>query len=136
MGMYTELVLGVELKADPNVIGILKVMLGYLDEFDGNYSHPLFSTPRWRIMLGCGSAYFDRQADSKLVEDYRCCYLNVGCNFKNYNNEIDLFLDWLRPYIESDGFIGYMRYEENDNPTLIYMINGDVTYMCVERGVV
>ena len=29
-------------------------------------------------------------------------------------------LDWLEPYIVTEGFIGYMRYEEWEDPTLIY----------------
>lgn len=39
---------------------------------------------------------------------------------KNYNSEIEEFLDWLEPYIETNDFIGYMKYEEFEDPTLIY----------------
>jgi hypothetical protein len=46
--------------------------------------------------------------------------LNVRCCFKNYDNEIDLFLDFIRPYLVTTGFLGYKRYEEDDDPTLIY----------------
>lgn len=37
---------------------------------------------------------------------------------KNYDSEIEEFLDWLEPYIGTEGFIGYMRYEEWEDPTL------------------
>jgi hypothetical protein len=123
MGMYTELNIGVRFKQDTpdNIINIIKHMI------DNNINaittdHPLFSSPRWRIMLTCYSYYFDGRADSNLRYDEidESYHLNVRCNLKNYDNEIELFLDFIRPYLETEGFLGYMRYEENENPTLIY----------------
>lgn len=132
MGMYTELVLGVEIVPDDNVIGILRHMLDEIDHFDGDYSHPLFETPRWSYMLNCGSWYFDGQTDSKLFTrklcDYVAYFLNVRCNLKNYDDEIELFLDWLNPYIKTQGFLGYYRYEEFENPTLIYKDGENIVY--------
>ena len=46
--------------------------------------------------------------------------VNNGKVFKTNDLEIEEFLDWLEPYIGTDGFIGYIRYEEWENPTLIY----------------
>lgn len=129
MGMYTELVLGVELKSDPVVIDTLKLMLDCnIKDKVVTIDHPLFSTSRWRSMLRCDSYYFDGQTDSKLVYDEpnEIYFLNVRCNLKNYDNEIELFLDWLCPYIETEGFLGYSRYEEADDPTLIYKENGKI----------
>lgn len=129
MGMYTELVLGVKIKADPNVIGILNYMLSNTDKNeDCDYSHPFFKTLRWDWMLCSDSYCFDGQTDSeliidRLVEDSPMYFLNVRCNLKNYRDEIQLFLDWLAPYIETRGFIGYTRYEEDEDPTLIYNHN-------------
>ena len=128
MGMYTELVLGVQICPDESILSILKYMIGDTDDYGEHYYHDLFTTERWPIMLRCGSAYFDGQPDSKLFEYYGDYYLNVRCNFKNYSNEIYLFLDWLQPYIVTDGFIGYMRYEECDDPTLIYNELGRIVY--------
>lgn len=134
MGMYTELVLGVELTSEPTVIDTLRRML---DSDAKNkvvtIGHPLFSTSRWAYMLLCDSYYFDGQADSRLVYDahLKSYYLNVRCNLKNYDNEIELFLDWLCPYIRTEGFLGYSRYEEDNNPTLIYKENGQII-----RGVI
>ena len=42
------------------------------------------------------------------------------------------FLHWLAPYIDTKGFIGYTRYEEYDDPTLIYIDDRDVIYKGVE----
>lgn len=129
MGMYTELNLGVNFRKDTpqNIIDILKYMLGdspvrfeyikpQLPE------HPLFETERWAIMLVCDSYYFDGQTDSSIHYDdiSESYYLNVRCNLKNYSSEIEHFLSFIQPYLYTDGFIGYTRYEEDDDPTLIY----------------
>lgn len=133
MGMYTELNIAVEVANEPKVIEILKYMLGDITEKPELFEHSLFKSDRWKFMLVSDSYYFDGKTDSKLFEDnlYKdkpMYFLNVRCNLKNYNNEIDKFLDWLCPYIKSDGFIGYKRYEEEDEPTLIYIKENNVEY--------
>lgn len=126
MGMYTELNIGVNLRSDTpeNIIDILNYMLsgafGIIEPETTN--HRLFLTERWRIMLVCDSYYFDGHTDSSMVRDditneYE---LNVRSNLKNYDSEIKQFLDFIQPYLVSDGFLGYMRYEDDDDPTLIY----------------
>ena len=44
-------------------------------------------------------------------------------NIKNYNNEIEEFFEWLMPYIDGEegDFIGYSRYEETKELTLVYL---------------
>lgn len=131
MGMYTELVLGVKIVPDKKVLQKLEYMLDN-DKPDVEIKHSLFSdATRWNYMLMCDSYYFDGQTDSKLVHDNICGgdYLNVRCNLKNYGDEIELFLDWLCPYIETEGFLGYMRYEEAEDPTLIYKKEGKIMYV-------
>lgn len=125
--MYTELVLGVDLVRDTpkEVIDILEFMIS--GEFEDPKpivpDHPLFKTDRWRTMLQSDSYYFGEFGNSlidapRFKEDvYK---LSIRSNLKNYDSEIELFLNWLSPYIETHGFIGYMRYEEYDNPWLIY----------------
>ena len=133
MGMYTELNIGVSIKNYEEVIQKLQFMLGDSDK-DVNIDHPLFGKEkRWEYMLRCGSYYFDGQPDSKLYRDdlYEndpMYFLNVRCNLKNYEDEIKLFLDWLCPYINTEGFLGYTRYEEAYNPTLIYKENEEIIY--------
>lgn len=138
MGMYTELNMGVEIANVPKVIDVLKYMLHDIDDEPELFEHKLFETPRWDYMLRCDSYYFDGQTDSKLFkddlyEDSSMYYLNVRCNLKNYSSEIELFLDWLSPYIKTEGFLGYMRYEEDENPTLIYLEEGHISYVEVTR---
>lgn len=125
MGMYTELNIGVNLipETPKNIIEILEYMLGE-NENDNieTTNHPLFLTDRWRYMLRCDSYYFDSRTDSSMSKDdiTKRYELNVRCNLKNYDNEIDLFLNFIQPYLDTFGFLGYTRYEEYDEPTLIY----------------
>jgi hypothetical protein len=75
------------------------------------------------MVLTCDSYYFDSITDSKMEYNNTDCkyHLNVRSNLKNYDSEIENFLDFISPYVETDGFIGYMRYEESDEPALIYI---------------
>lgn len=133
MGMYTELVLGVNLKKDEKVLDILRYMLNDSEQCPELPKHALFETDRWDIMLVCDSHYFDGHAESNLrIDRIGVCTLNVRCNLKNYCDEIDKFLNWLAPYIRSYGFIGYTRYEEEDNPSLIYIEDGKIIYRWAE----
>lgn len=138
MGMYTELNIGVQIVNNEKAIKKLNYMLNESDK-DIQIEHPLFDNERrWRYMLKCDSYYFDSQADSKLYrddlyEDDPMYFLNVRCNLKNYDDEIELFLDWLCPYIITEGFLGYMRCEEDESPTLIYKENGKIVYEPVTR---
>lgn len=133
MGMYTELNIGVRICPTPTVLQKLNYMLGE-DTEDVHIDHPLFTdSTRWKHMLLCDSYYFDGKADSKLFIDDLCpdkpmYFLNVRCNLKNYDEEIEKFMDWLCPYIETEGFLGYKRYEEQDDPTLIYKEHGEIIY--------
>lgn len=123
MGMYTELNIGVNLnKYTPErIINIIKYMLQDIEEVEVT-KHLLFSTDRWKYMLISDSYYFDGRTDSSIIKDNisKEYELNVRCNLKNYDNEIYLFLNFIQPYLSTDGFIGYTRYEEADDPTLIY----------------
>lgn len=136
MGMYTELVIGVEIEPNKDVIQKLEYMLDIeKTKPDIDISHPFFTeTKRWKYMLTCDSYYFSGQTDSKLYKDEvldEKYYLNVRCNLMNYDNEIELFLDWLCPYICTYGFLGYTRYEEDDDPILIYKEEKGIVYKCV-----
>ena len=136
MGMYTELVLGIELDLQEHeryVLDILKYMCGDIEELTvspDKLTHPLFQTERWRFMLCCCSYYFDGQPNSFVTEDeIGCKFLTVRCNLKNYDSEIEHFLDWIVKYTDYYGeFVGYMRYEEDDLPTLICFSRDKVNY--------
>lgn len=129
MGMYTELHYNAELqrKLPKDVEQILKYMVGDIEgEPKKLPSHPLFGDTRWRYMLQMDSYYFDADTHSTLRWDDIAdrYYLCVRCNLKNYDDEIELFIDWIEPYlgeyIEQGDFLGFYRYEEDNEPTLIY----------------
>lgn len=126
MGMYTEFHFNVQLKKDVSeqVVNVLNKMLG--EDVDVSLpEHELFITPRWEIMLRCDSYYFDAQTHSALIKDKfsEGLYLCIRCNLKNYDSEIEKFVDWIKPHIDGyEGkFLGFSRYEETEEPTLIYM---------------
>jgi hypothetical protein len=121
MGMYTQLCYNAALKENtPDiVVNILYFMTGEREFVTELPNHPLFETSRWRVMLRMNSAYFAADTHSKLFVRYGDYYLNIMCNLKNYDNEIEKFIAWLEPYVE-EGFLGYYLYEESDIPTLIY----------------
>lgn len=126
MGMYIELVMAIELnekgKADKDVVDILKYMVGDADNVKTLPNHELFRTKRWRYMLRMSSYYFEGSQHTELKYDniLNSYYLTVRCNLKNYDDEIAKFVDWIKPYSETKGFVGYYRYECCKNPTLIY----------------
>lgn len=132
MGMYTELNLNVCLGAGTpyDVINILEYMVGDGPKILNLPAHPLFSTERWDWMLTCDSYYFPAVSSSTLNFDEIGKYwqLSARSNFKNYNGEIGLFLDWIAPHLDDDmhnntwgDFLGYWRYEEDREPTIIYL---------------
>lgn len=131
MGMYTEFVMAVKLDRDTpkDVIDILKYMCDRrLEEPENLPDHPLFKTKRWSALLCCDSAYFVGETNSYIrctdfYKDLSCRYLlMIRSDLKNYDSEIELFLDWITPYVVDpvDECAGYFRYEEFDDPTLIY----------------
>ena len=123
MGMYTELYVCTQIKNDPVPVEIIKYMLG-----DNNVDlhlpdHALFKTPRWESMLFCNSHSFVPRSmhlfEFDTISD-NWCFISRS-DFKNYDDEIKLFFDWLRPYLaEPYGMIGYYRYEQDENPTIVY----------------
>ena len=132
--MYTELVLNVSIKDETSddVLSALKWMLDSKAPTEFLLiDHELFSLSRAQYMLRSSSYYFIPQPSSSLIEDCyggKTHYLSIRCDLKNYESEIETFLSWISTYLEC-GFAGYMRYEENDDPTLIYIDNGDVKYL-------
>lgn len=125
MGMYTELNIAVDLSRAPKDSEFIKA-IDYMaaDSREGmeknfDMSHPLFKTSRWDYIPHCGSAYFN----SANFVSWKYPYLTVIFNMKNYGSELELFLDFIAPHVKWDGYIGTMRYEESESPTLIYILN-------------
>lgn len=124
---YTEFVLGVDLHRETpkNVIDILKFMTDRECDLKTPQvdDHPLFKTERWEKMLVNDSGCFQGGTCSVIgpsCDPLSSYSVSIRCNLKNYDSEIELFLNWLASYITCVGFVGTMRCEDSDDPTLIY----------------
>jgi hypothetical protein len=130
MGMYTELCLAVELKADTpkDLIAALHYMAGNTDDQPTPLpEHEFFKCQRWPVLFSCDSCYFASESYSSFrFEDVSDTYrLTFRANLKNYDQEQEKFLNLIQPWLETeDEFVGYQRYEEEDHPTLIYIDEG------------
>ena len=127
MGMYTELIFGAELKKETpsSVIEALKYMLG--DREDKPEDFPL-SDGRCEWLFQGASYYFGISSPvNRFTFDSMCgtWQLSTRSNIKNYGGEIEEFLAWIKPHIESGSGIKDMYalaiYEESEEPTLYYL---------------
>lgn len=133
MGMYTKLSVDLSFKDNlpKEVVTALEVMTGRksLEDIDESHlpKHKLFETSRWDFMLCCCSYYHTPFSLTKLhyddiAEHY---YLTSSSDFKNYDDEVDLFFDFIKDYVE-EGFLGYSLYEEDEDPILYYLKEGNI----------
>ncbi len=132
MGYYTEFHFNCELKTDtPNeVIQLLKDMCStFMSEEEAISTpnlpdHPLFyTTERWWMMLrGWGGFAAPVRSEVTKPDGLNAGTLSIRCHFKNYDDEIEKFLDWVDPYLKaySGEFLGFYRGEDTDEPTLVY----------------
>ena len=125
MGMYTDFCFDAELNGDlpEDVIAVFTFLGDMADGQPALPKHSLFETSRWACLGGASSAYFDAQPHYNFRNEHGSYFVSIRTNFKNYESEIEKFLDWVTPYLnkfEGD-FLGFSRYEETEEPTLIYM---------------
>ena len=139
MGMYTMCYLNCIIdKADKNDIAVLDAMCHGDAEYEmlnpKQKEFALFHTTRWAWMLRSGSAYFDFEPYSSLEtlyfidkeytdheESSNAYQLSACFNLKNYDGEIEHFIEWISTLSSTKGLVGYTRYEEYDRPTPIYL---------------
>jgi len=122
--MYTELIFGAELKTETpiEVINTLKYMVGDIDE----PTNILYKENRNPLM---GSSYYFgvNRPVSKMYYDEisKAWVLSSRANIKNYNDEIEKFLGWIKPFINSGSgnrdMYAIVIYEEQDTPTIYYL---------------
>ena len=130
--MYTEIYINVDLKKETpdDVIQVLKAMCFMLP--DQECSEVLVDYPdRWCCLFSNMSYYTPSTQCRYLRFDSitdRWSLLGKG-DIKNYNGEIEKFFEWIMPHIDGDPgeFIGYSRYEEDYEPTLMFLPNGEDT---------
>jgi hypothetical protein len=127
MGMYTELIFGAELKKDtPNeVIEALKYMLGETETKPINFPLP---DGRCEWLFQGSSYYFaiNNSVNKMWFDDIdKRWHLSTRSNIKNYESEIETFLEWIKPYIDGGSggrdMYAIVIYEESDEPTVYYL---------------
>jgi hypothetical protein len=107
MGYYTELIFGAALKQNTpsEVIDTIKWLLDKGDKtgFPAILPQNLKDTRlSWMFNSG-GSYYFGSNSgysEFKYDEIGKFWRLNARFNIKNYENEIEGFLEWIKPYLE------------------------------------
>ncbi len=124
MGMYTELIFGASFKegTPKEVIDTIKYLVDY-----GEKPVPcLFDMDR--NPLGGGSYYFGVSSPVKKFwydEIGRSWILSSRSNIKNYNDEIEKFLEWIKPYIDTGSgnrdMYAVVIYEDESEPTIYYL---------------
>ncbi len=119
MGMYTEIFVNVDLKKETpsEVINTIRAMC------NKDHTSPyLEGKPvRWSYMFNDGSYSLPRTECGLLTkDDLNGSYsLLAKGDIKNYGSEIGQFFELIKPWVEDD-FMGYARYQEDREPTLIY----------------
>jgi Uma2 family endonuclease len=138
MGMYTELVLAIELKKDTpeNVLDIVQYLAA---EWDGEAppvpEHQFFRNDYWEAMLTSDSNYLVGEPNIVFIRNkptFSGKYSSLTVRSQVRSNEpVDDFLDWIAPYCEEgsysqDGFTfaGFLHYEASYIPQLIYFKEG------------
>ena len=127
MGRYTELIFGADLKKDTpdNVIEALKYMIGDTEEKPKDFPLP---DGRCEWLFRGSSYYFGVSSPvSKMWKDDigGNWVLSTRSNIKNYEGEIEAFLKWIKPYIDSgsgsNDMYAIVTYEEAETPDIYYL---------------
>lgn len=121
MGMYTELLIKAGVKSDlpAEVESVLQFLFNNGDKPEHLPSHNFFNKGRWEFIGKSSSFYHVPWSISRYEHDV----IFSRSDLKNYDSEIESFLDWVKPYIngcEGD-CIGYTWYEEDDQPKLVVL---------------
>ena len=132
MGMYTEVVVKINFNKDEIGVDNLKI-LEYL--FNNNNdstidesklpNHLFFQTPRWKSIGNSCSFYHHPRVINDWYEFNNSIYIFSRSDLKNYDNEIELFFDWLNTLtltVSDNEYIGYSQYEDDLTPK-IYTYN-------------
>lgn len=130
MGNYTELIFGCALKKDTpkEVIDTLSFYCGeHQDE-----SKVVFKTKSGRNPLNNGGSYYFGVINTNPNLQYdnirNSWFINSRTNLKNYENEIDDFLSWIKPYIDQGSgereMYAIVTYESGE-PIIYYLDDAD-----------
>jgi hypothetical protein len=127
MEMYTELIFGASLKPNTpkSVIEALNYMIGETKEKPVDFPLP---DGRCECLFQGSSYYFGVSSSLKKLwyDDISHSWiLSTRSNIKNYEGEIEDFLEWIKPYIDSGSgsrnMYAIVTYEEAEEPDIYYL---------------
>ncbi len=117
MGMYTEIDLRVKLSLElrPDIIKWIEIQT--------NKKYLELEADKWHELM---KEYTPKEFKGTRVDTLRwwddyilrfrklkdCYFLRANFEIKNYDDELELLVNTLKPYIIQDGVIGKMKYEE------------------------
>jgi hypothetical protein len=136
MGSYTELQCKIKLRKDTpeNIIYLLKrvIINGDLghdkslfkteDVFKPELNHKFFECDRW-YMLFLSTNWSDIQG-GKFYQQGGYWVIDLHTEFKNYDSEIDNFIDWITPFIvgrKKKQYVGWSKHEAMNQRDNIYI---------------
>jgi hypothetical protein len=82
-------------------------------------NHEFFNTQRFDYAL-IGSSAYHVTGESYLKLRKEEINLFVHSSLKNYEGEFEKFIDWIEPYLEDHGLLGWILSPNESNPRLIY----------------
>lgn len=127
MGNRTELIFGASLKKEtPNhVIDTLKYLMYEVDEKPSEFP---FTKGNYRMVLRSSSYSFgvnETVGEMWLSSTWKQWHISTRSNMKNYQKEIETFLEWIKPYIamgSGDRQMYAIVIEESaETPTIFYL---------------
>lgn len=145
MGMETTVELDFTLSQNTpqGVLDILRCIVNHTNHPNALPDDPFFLCERWDLIGSWGKHKSKlTQRTVKLTNNSYTVYdLELYGDFKNYDNEISKFLDWICPYIDnSQIWLGWSMHCEYNDPTLYYlddcgpmMQNKKIEEYCVNR---
>jgi len=137
MGYYTEFKFKAKLKKDTPelVVDLLKRVLvekdlgtkselfHSIDVFKPIISHPFFQCERWYMCLLANN--FDPNIQGgKFYKKGDYWTIEIHSEFKNYDQEIDNFFNWIKPFIvgrKKKQYVGCYKGEDTNEYTNIYV---------------
>lgn len=142
MGMYTELIFGATLKEKTPIYVTQALDCIINDNVDVKLSDEakqFINEYSLSKLIWCTSYYFGAHTNKpSCVFDKianRWC-ISFRANCKNYQNEIEKFIEFIKPYVEygsgTTNIFAIVQYEEDDYPTL-YGTEGKYEYLDKER---
>lgn len=133
MGDYTRFFISFRLKPSvpEEVLNILQAR-GELEPGAQIPDHPFFKCKRWRFLFCGNSSYHPGIAGTEFMfrEEWE---VTIHSNFKNYDQEIEKFVEWIMPYIDSNPWRVLGFKDADADPDSHHMLFGNGEWVRVEN---